>query len=331
MIANLIRGHKKLVVLAGVIVLLLIASAVVIVTNVARQQDRASLVQLKDEQLDTLRDASSTLQPAVNAYLAAYVEAYVAAGSRDEAEQGSKKERDAFTKAEASARDAMETVKASRGAGDAEVGDAIAQYEDSYLGFVDYLAGLVDSYPQFHSLFGEGDENCQGIFVGSRATTLNERKDLLAEAADICRSATEKLGNSTNPTYVEYARRVDNRVRQLELDSTVTAKAEKSLEEFTATKDQLVQKADEAEARNASEEELFDLADEVESLSSEIAASEAEFDFAADRYTTTVKEMPTLLEEVFSTHVAGELEHFDSVIPLRLTVLKAVIEDRLVE
>jgi hypothetical protein len=69
MTTNLIRrkSNKSFLVVAGVMVLLLlVASAFVVVTHVARQQDRDSLVQLKNEQLVTLRDAQSKLQPAVN-------------------------------------------------------------------------------------------------------------------------------------------------------------------------------------------------------------------------------------------------------------------------
>lgn len=334
MTANLIRGkgRKGLVVLAGVIVLLLlIASAVVAVTNASRQQDRDSLLQLKDEQLKTLLDARGKLPPAVNTYIAAYKKAHLAAGSRDKAEQDSKKEHDEFKQAEASARNAMGTLNAGRGAGGGGVSDAIAQYEDSYLGFVDYMTGLVDSYPHYHTLFGESGESCQGIFIGSKATNLTERKTLLTEAAGVCRSATDKLGQSKNPTYAEYALRVENRVRLLEVDATSTAQAEDDIKAFTATKDQLVQKVEEATARKAPDAELLGLADEAKSLNKAIKASNSEFSFAAKRYTKTVKEMPSLLEDVFSKHVADEMKHFDSVIPLRSKVLEAVIDDLLVE
>ncbi|MDI3213272.1 hypothetical protein [Arthrobacter sp. AL12] len=334
MTTNLIRGknRKGFVLLAGVIVFLLMtASAIFAVTSASRQQDRDSLLQLKEEQLKTLLDARGKLPPAVNTYIAAYKKAHLAAGSRDKAEQDSKKEHGEFKQAEASARNAMGTLTAGRGVGGGKVSDAIAQYEDSYLGFVDYMTGLVDSYPQYQSLFGEGDASCQGIFVGNKAANLSERETLLTEAAGICRNATEELGQSQNSTYAEYAQRVENRVGLMELDATSTAKAEENLKAFTATKDQLVQKVDEATARKASAEELLGLADEAKSLNKTIKASKSEFDFAAKRYTKTVKEMPSLLEDVFSKHVAGEMKHFDSVIPLRSTVLEAVIDDLLVE
>lgn len=334
MTANLIRGkgRKGFIVLVSVLVaLLLIAAGAVTVTNLARQQDRESLLLLKDEQIKTLVDARGKLQPAANAYLAAYKEAKNAGGTRETAEQDANEEREAFKQAEASARASMGTLKANRGVEEGQVSDAVTQFEDSHLGFVDYMAGLVDSYPQFDALFSEGGESCQGIFIGDRAANLNERKDLLTEAAGICRNATEELGQSKNPTYVEYARRVENRVKQLEADAAATAKGEQDVAAFTATKDQLVLKADEASARNAPAEELLDIADEAKSLNESIKANKSEFDFAAKRYTKTVKEMPSVLEAVFSTHVSAEMKYYGSVISLREDVLKAVIDDELVE
>ena len=333
MTTNLIPGKSRKIFLlvAGVIVLLLLtASAFVTVTHVARQQDRDSLVQLKNEQLVTLRDVQSKLQPTLNAYLAAYKKAHLA-GGRDKAEQDSKKELDAFKEGEASAREAMGTMKAAHGAEEGELSDAIAQFEDSYLGFVDYMAGLVDSYPQFHTLFGEDNEGCQGIFIGSRGANLTERANLLTDAADTCRSATEKLGQSKNPTYVYYALRVQNRVSQLEIDGAATAKAEQSLGPLTASTDQLKKKADDALARNASEQELLDIADELKGMNEQIKANKSEFDFAAKRYKKTVEEMPSLLEDVFSKHVPDEMKYFESVMPIRLDVLESVIDDALVE
>lgn len=334
MTTNLIRkkSSKIFLVVAGVIVLLLlIAAAFVAVTQVTRQQERDSLVQLRNEQLVTLRDARSKLQPTLNAYFSAYKKAHLAAGSPDKAEQDSKKELDAFKEAEASAREAMRTITAAHGAEESELSDAIAQFEDSYLGYVDYMAGLVDSYPQFQALFGEEHEGCKGIFIGSKGANLTERANLLTEAAGICRSATEKLGQSKNPTYVDYALRVQNRVSQLEIDGAATAKAEQSLGPLNATLDQMKKKADDAFARNASAQELDDLADELKGMNDQIEANQSEFDFAAKRYKKTVEEMPSLLQDVFSKHVPDEMKYFESVMPIRLAVLESVIDDALVE
>jgi hypothetical protein len=334
MTTNLIRkkSSKIFLVVAGVIVLLLlIAAAFVAVTQVTRQQERDSLVQLRNEQLVTLRDARSKLQPTLNTYFSAYKKAHLAAGSRDKAEQDSKKELDAFKEAEASAREAMRTITAAHGADEGELSDAIAQFEDSYLGYVNYMAGLVDSYPQFQELFGEENEGCQGIFIGSKGANLTERANLLTEAAGICRSATEKLGQSKNPTYVDYALRVQNRVSQLEIDGAATAKAEQSLGPLNATLDQMKKKADDAFERNASVQELDDLADELKGMNDQIEANQSEFDFAAKRYKKTVEEMPSLLQDVFSKHVPDEMKYFESVMPIRLAVLESVIDDALVE
>lgn len=332
--ATLVRGkgRKKFVVLAGVVLsLLLIASVIATVTGFARQQDRDSLLLLKNEQLKTLVDARSQLQPAANTYVNAYKKAHLAAGSRDKAEQDSKKEHDAFKQAEASARDAMGTLKAGRGISEGQVSESIAQYEDSYVGFVDYMAGMVDSYPQFHALFGERDNSCQGIFIGGRAVTLSERAKLLIEAASECRSATDELAKSKNSTYVEYALRLANRVSQLEVDAAATATAEKEVESFTSQADQLTQKSNEALNRNASAEELLKIADELKNMNARIKANQSAFDYASKRYLSTVKEMPSLLDDVFSKHVPDEVKYYDTVIPARLNVLEAVMDDELVE
>jgi hypothetical protein len=77
---------------------------------------------------------------------------------------------------------------------------------------------------------------------------------------------------------------VQNRVNQLEIDGAATAKAEQSLGPFNASKDQLTQKVDDAYARNASEQELLAIADELKGMNDQIKASKSEFDFAAKRY-----------------------------------------------
>ena len=176
------KRPSKFVAIVGVVVtVLLIALAAVALTNVSKQQDRESLAHMKNEHLAALLVAKEKLPTAVDAYLAAYQKALNAEGSREKAERASKDELDAFTKAEASARLTMTKLRESRGAGHDDVRDAVAQFDDSYLGYVDYMAGLVVSYPQFSSLWGDDEAPCQGIFIGDKSSSLTERDELLSE------------------------------------------------------------------------------------------------------------------------------------------------------
>jgi len=325
------RPTKFVLIVGIIVVILLVALAAVAVTNVNRQQDRESLAQIKKEQLTSLLDAKNKLPGALDEYFAAFKKSYLVDYSLEQAEQEAKPERDAFEKAEASARSAMAKLKSSRGAGQDEVRDAIAQYEDSYLGFVDYTAGLIDSYPLYTSLWGTDASPCQGIFIGDRGANLSERDELLIKAVDTCRAATGKLAKSKNSTLAEYAQRIDNRLSQLKTDSATTAEAEQKLGKFTVQYKQFQKRYDQAIAANASEKKLLALADEISQINDEISANKTAFDFASRRYLSTVEEMPPLLGDVFEKHVPAEIKYFGSVIELRSDVLEKVLADAAVE
>jgi hypothetical protein len=194
------------------------------------------------------------------------------------------------------------------------------------------MEGLVDSYPRFEGLFREDDPaGCNGLFVGSKAGNLRERQQLLAEAAAPCRDAANGLKQSGNTAYEEFARTFENRVADLEKHAEVTAKSEESYEEFVRTKDDFEKKADDAKARNAPTDEVLKIADDARALNSKIRANRSEFDFAADRYLDGVKGMPDLVDEVFTKNVTADVKHYEAVIPLRVQVLKDVIDAELVE
>lgn len=325
------KHRPVLIALAVALVLAVVASVVVIaVTNVAGQQRRESLTLMKDERLTALVEARDKVQPAVNAYLAAYKKARNTPASREEAEKNSVKEREEFQQAIASGRAALSDVQAghdSGGEADA-IGVAVAQLADSYQGYLDSMEGLVESYPQFEGLFRE-DAGCSGLFVGSKAANLRERQTLLAQAAAPCREAVNDLKQSKNVSYVEFARTLDNEIAQLESHAETTAKSEENYNEFVRLKDEYVKRVDDATARNASEAELLTIADELKALNTRIKNNRSEFDFAAKRYLNGVKEMPTLVEEVFSKNVAAQIKHHDTVIPVRVQVLKDVIDAEL--
>ncbi|MGR0158734.1 hypothetical protein [Paenarthrobacter nitroguajacolicus] len=330
-----VRSKRRpiLIALAIAVVLAVVAAVVVIaLTNSAGQQRRESLALLKDDRLTVLVEARGKVQPAVNAYLAAYKKARNAPASREDAEKNSVKEREEFQRAIESARAALSDVQAGASTGGEEhgIGVAAAQLTDSYQGYLDSMEGLVESYPQFEGLFRE-EAGCSGLFVGSKAANLRERQTLLGQAAVPCREAVNQLKQSKSIAYVEFARTLDNEIAQLESHAETTAKSEENYNEFVRLKDEYVKKVDDATARNASEEELFKIADEVKALNTRIKNNRSEFDFAAKRYLNGVKEMPTLVEEVFSKNVSAQIKHHDTVIPLRVQVLKDSIDAELAE
>ncbi len=329
-----VRSKRRpvLIALAIAVVLAVVASVVVIaLTNFAGQQRRESLTLLKDERLNALVEARDKIQPAANAYLAAYKKARNVPAAREEAEKSSAKERDDFQQAINSARSALSAVQTGNGSSEeAEgIGVAAAQLGDSYQAYLDSMEGLVESYAQFEGLFREDGAGCNGLFVGSKAANLRERQTLLGQAAVPCREAVNQLKQSKNISYVEFARTLDNEIAQLESHAETTAKSEENYNEFVRLKDEYVKKADDATARNASEEELLKIADEVKAFNTRIKNNRSEFDFAAKRYLNGVKEMPTLVEEVFSKNVAAQIKHHDTVIPLRVQVLKDAIDAEL--
>ncbi|MCP1412703.1 hypothetical protein [Paenarthrobacter sp. A20] len=326
------KRKLALILISSVVVLLVIAAAAVVtMTQVSGQQRKESLQQLKDGQLTALVDSRAKLQPAANEYLAAYKKARNAPASQEEAGKNSRKERDEFQKAADEARSALQKVQSAHESREDGIGVAIGQLEDSYEGYIDHMEGLVESYPQFEGLFRADGAGCNGLFVGSKAANLRERQTLLSQAAAPCREAAGQLKQSKNVAYVEFARTFDNRVGQLESNAGITAKSEETYNEFVRLKDQLVQKTDEATARNASDEELLKIADEAKALNTRIKNNRSEFDFAAKRYLSGVKDMPVLVEEVFSKKIAAELKSYDAVIPLRVQILKDAVDVELVE
>lgn len=330
-----VRSKRRpiLIAVAIAVVLAVVAAAVVIaLTNSAGQQRRESLALLKEDRLTALVEARAKIQPAVNTYLAAYKEARNAPATREDAEKTSGKQREEFQQALDSARDALSDVQTGSGAGgEADgTGVAVAQLGDSYQAYLDSMEGLVEWYPEFEGLFRE-DGACSGLFVGSKAANLRERQTLLAQAAVPCREAVNQLKESKNISYVEFARTLDNEVAQLERHAETTAKSEESYNEFVRLKDDYAKKIDDATARNAPDAEYLQLADELKALNTRIKNNRSEFDFAAKRYLSGVKDMPTLVEDVFSKSIPAQVKHHDTVLPVRVQVVKDVIDAGLAE
>lgn len=324
------RSRRRPVILVTCIVLAVLAIAVgalVAVNNFAGQQKAESLSALKGDRLNALGDARGKVQPAANAYLAAYKKARNAPASRDQAVKDSQKEKDEFQQASNSARSALQELKSGNDSADTPVGVAVHQLVASHEDYFDYMEGLVESYPQFEGLFRDDDAaRCNGLFVGSKASTLRERQTLLAQAAEPCRKAASDLLQSKNNAYVEFARTFDNKVAELQERAEVTAKGEENYAGFVRLKDDLVKRADDAEARNAPEAEVQKIADDAKAVNAQIRTNRSEFDFAAKRYLAGVKEMPSTVENVFAKEVSADIKHFDAVIPAREQILKDTID-----
>lgn len=322
------RRRPALLVTSIVLAVLVLAiGAIVAVNHVARQQKTESLSALKDHRLNALSEARGKVQPAANAYLAAYKKARNAPASRDQAEQNSHKEKDEFQQASNSARAALQELKSGSESSDNPVAVAVQQLVESHEEYFDYMDGLVESYPQFEGLFRDDDAaGCNGLFVGSKAATLRERQTLLAQAAAPCRQAAGDLLRSKNNAYVEFARTFDNKVAELEERAEATAKGEESYAEFVRLKDDFVKRADDAEARNAPDTEVQKIADDAKAVNAQIRTNRSEFDFAAKRYLAGVKEMPSTVENVFAKEISADIKHFDSVIPAREQILKDTID-----
>lgn len=92
-----------------------------------------------------------------------------------------------------------------------------------------------------------------------------------------------------------------------------------------------MKKLADAEARNAPADEVLKIADDARELNSKIRANRSEFDFAAERYLDGVKGMPDLVDEVFTKNVTEDVKYYEAVIPLRVQLVKDVIDAELVE
>lgn len=316
------------------IIALLIAT-VVVVTGlgtalwlVMRQPDKADYSYIKDTAMKELSDAEQKLVPTVNAYLASYKTAYNNSGVADEAEDKARQDYDAFKRAEEEVRTAVDKLLKSKAANDRETKQAIAQLATASIARADYFASLADSYPQFEDIFGGKDNKvCNDLFLG-QTTSFADRKERLSKAAADCYTALDTLKKSANPTYRDFAFKIEKRVKQLEHDVTKVAETEKKYQEFLAKEAEFKQRFADAEKRNASDAELDKLADEINAVNVQIRDNNANLDYYAKRYTATVKEIPTMLEAVYGTDVKQKLTYHESLTNTREKTLRAVIDDK---
>jgi len=303
-----------------------VVAVVAIVVYMLQQPNQQDYKTAAGARLEAMASTRKELTPAVNAYLAAWKNAYNESKSSSKASKTAKPQYDAFKQAEAKAKQAINDLNANRSVNDAEVGTAIRQLNDDYADEIAYFAGLVESYPQFSTLFASG-ENCSGVLVG-QVDSLAERKQKLDAAAKVCFAATDKLKKSGSATYVDYAKKIERRVKQMQADSAVTAQAEKEYKDFETQATGYQQKVADATARNASDKELNELTAELKKVNAAINESRARFEFAGKRYIATVQELPELFQGVYATEVPAKLKVYAQLNDMRTDVLELLLDDR---
>ena len=317
--------RKSLMMGLGLVLLILFGVFAFLLLRQPSQQDYRSA---QTDAIGSIASARKELRPLLNTYLAAFKKAYNESDSADVASKAAKPQYDAFKKAESKASSAMETLANSKVANDTETGASIRQLSQDYMAEVAYYDGLVESYPEYTEVFSQNSKGCAGVFVGE-TNGLADRKQKLDIASKNCFSALDTLKKSSNVTYVDYAKKIERRVKNMQEYAAVTAKSEAALKTFEAQAANFQKKADDATARGASEEELFKLADEIKALNAKINENKAGFDFAAKRYISTVKELPTLYDNVYSKDVPAKIKSFEQLIGVRTNVLSLVLDGKI--
>lgn len=294
-----------------------------------RQPDNGDYAYARNTAIKELETSQEKLSPAVNTYLTSFKKAQQAGATTKQAEDKTKADFEAFKRAEQSSRDAIEKLVRTRAANDAEVSQAVMQLAAISTARVDYFASLVDSYPEYQTIFG-GEDNkvCTDIFLGE-TSNLNERKDRLQKAAGNCHEALSVLAKSQNHTLRDYALKTEKRLKLLEQDAATVVETEKKYEQFLTKKAEYDRRLAEAEQRNATAAEYDKLTKEVEATNDQIKENQAVFDYSSTRYLKTVKEFPTLYGAVFSTDVPQKVKYFQSLTQVRLNTLHAVLDDKL--
>lgn len=321
-----LRRKRGILIAVGVVVVLITLIAVFLL--LVRQPSQKDYQRAKDTQIGDLTAARTALRPAVNEYLAAFKKAYNESDSPEQASAAAKPQYDAYQQAAQKARTAMRALEDNRVSNNTDTGTAVQQLTNDYDAEITYFTGLVESYPEYTVLFSNKQKQCSGIFVGA-TTSLTDRKQKLDAAAASCYAALSKLKQSANTTYVDYAKKIERRVGQMQRYAATVVQTEKTNEEFEAQAAVFQQRYAEATARGASDDELYKLADEIKQFNVKIDENKAEFDYASSRYLSTVKEIPTLFENVYSKDVPAKLKNFEQLHDIRTNVLTLLLEGKL--
>lgn len=312
----------------GIVALLVLAVAVVVIVLLVRQPGQKDYQLAKDTQVGTVTSARAALRPAVNEYFAAFKKAYNETDSLEQASEGAKPQYESYKQVAQKAAAAMQALEDNRVSNDRDTGAAVKQLKQDYDAEVSYFTGLVESYPEYTVLFSDKQKQCSGVFVGA-TTSLTDRKQKLDAAAKSCYAALSALKQSANVTYVDYAKKIERRVGQMQRHAATVVQSERNNKDFEAQAAVFQQRYAEATARGASDDELYKLADEIKQLNAKVDENKAEFDYASSRYISTVKEIPTLFENVFSKDVPAKLKSFEQLHDIRMKVLMILLEGKL--
>lgn len=320
--------HKVRNILAGALVLLMVAALTALIVFLFRLPNQQDYQLAKDSQVAAVSSAREALRPALNEYLAAFKTAYNQSGTPEAASQAAQKQYDAYKQAESTARSAIADLEKNHITNDGETGTVVKQIARDYEAEVTYFTGLIESYPAYTVLFSDKQKQCSGVLVGE-TSGLADRKQKLDAAAVDCFKALDNLKQSSNTTYVDYAKKIERRVKQLQQHAATIVRTEQNNKDFEAQAAVFQQRVSEAIARNAPAEEVNKLTDEIKQLNVKVEENRADFDFASKRYISTIKEIPTLFGNVYDKDVPARVKNFEQLHDMRMKVLTLLLESRL--
>lgn len=320
--------HRIRNILVAALALFIVAAVTALIVFMFRLPNQQDYQLAKNTQVSAVSSAREALRPALNEYLAAFKAAYNQSGTPEAASREAQKQYDAYKQAESTALAAIGDLEKNRIANDGETGTVVKQLSRDYEAEVTYFTGLVETYPAYTVLFSEKQKQCSGVLVGE-TSGLADRKQKLDAAATDCYKALDALKKSSNTTYVDYAKKIERRVKQLQQYAATIVGSEQNNKDFEAQAAVFQQRVSEATARNASDEELNQLTGEIKQLNAKIAENQADFDFASKRYLSTIKELPTLFGNVYDKDVPAKVKNFEQLHDMRMKVLSLLLDNKL--
>lgn len=321
--------HRVRNIFAGVLVLLAIAAVTTLILFLFRLPNQQDYQLARDSQVAAATSAREALRPALNEYLAAFKAAYNQSGTPEAASRAVQKQYDAYKQAESTARAAIGELEKNRMTNNGETGTIVKQLSRDYDAEVTYFTGLVESYPAYTVLFSDKQKQCSGVLVGE-TTGLADRKQKLDAAATDCFKALDTLKQSSNTTYVDYAKKIERRVKQLQQYVATIVRAEQNNKDYEAQTAVFQQRVSDATARNASEVELNKIVTELKQMNAKLEENRADFDFASKRYLSTIKELPTLFGNVYDKDVPAKVKNFEQLHDMRTKVLVLSLDEKLI-
>jgi len=317
--------------LAAVILgsILILGALVAVIVYAATRPNTSDFRTARYNLIEKASDTQTKLAPAFDAYTISFKQVQNQTSSIKKATDGSVKERREYHKAEAAARQAIQNLKNSRVANDSAGGIAVRQYVEASEEYVDYFASLLDFYDEFNVLFSKQEKVCIDVLVG-KTSSLDERKNKLKSAAKDCYPALERLKESGNTSYVEYAATVKSRIKSLEEYSVAIAKGEQDYKRFESEQKALQKRlADTPEDAPASQ--YSELLKDVKELDGKIKRSQSAFETAGSRYKSTVEQLPDLYGDVFADAVPKRIKILNSLTDVRKNTLIAVLDGKLLD